>query len=123
MAALEAVTNLDYGNPDRLWAVFVRKLGLKPRSRRWGNPTLLYNAAADAGTTFPRQIGFCAKYSATAPTTNAAGDAPTGKGDICIQFKANTGVTNEYTVDVAQIDVFRCTVYTSNSVFTWAQIL
>lgn len=113
--------NLSYHNTSFLMEALLRKIGFKPQSFTGRNKTSLYDTGSDAGTTFPRLIGICAKYSATAPTTNTAADAPTGIGDICLQFKANnTGVAH---IDPTQIVVFRCTAYTNTTTFTWASIV
>lgn len=114
--------NISYHNSSLLWADFFRKLGFKPFTLPKKSKTGLRNQAADAGTTFPRLPGICAKYSATtAPTTNTVADAPSGVGDICIYYAANNigGVP----IPVASISIYRCSAFTSNSVFTWTLVL
>jgi len=114
--------NLQYGNTSFLWQTFLRKLGLKPRARQTFQSTALKNLAADPGTTFPRPIGICAKFSTTtAPTSNTAADAPTGIGDICVYFAAdNSGVAH---INPTNITIYRCTAYTNTTTFTWTSIV
>lgn len=116
-------SNMSGHNTSFLWEAFFRKLGMKPKTITCGKtPSRRYAGADDDGTTFPRQIMIMAKYSATtAPTTNTAADAPTGIGDICIYFAANTPVSNH--VAVASIDIYRCSAYTNSTTFTWSKIV
>jgi len=113
-------TNLDYGNASRAWSMFFRKLGIKARELVAKNPTKRNNATDD-GTTAPRPIGICVKYSATAPTTDASGDEPTGVGDICIHVTQNTPISNK--IVVSAIDIYLCTAYVSDTSFTWTKIV
>ncbi len=115
--------NLSYHNASQLWEMFFRKIGYKPRSRPASQPTKNRNMAADTGltATFPRPIGICAKYSATAPQSNTAADAPTGVGDICISVASNNvGLAH---ITAADITVYRSTAYVSTTSHTWAQIV
>ena len=99
-------------------------MGFKARALPVSNTTKTIGGTDDP-TTFPRSIGLCVKQSATAPTTNAAGDNPTGIGDICLQMKVASGNATSpgLRYDVAQVDVFRCTSYVNSSTFAWAQIV
>ena len=114
--------NIKYGKQSFLWEMLLRKMGFKPRSVKVSLPTGRYDCTADDGTNFPRQIALCRKYNTTtAPTTNTAADAPSGKGDICLHVKAAyAGLAH---MDPSGIDVYRCTAYTNSTTFTWAQIL
>jgi len=79
------------------------KMGIKPPGRggKGGN-----HPTAD-GTLASRQIILLTKDGV--PATNTANDAPTGLGDLCYDYTNN--------------DVYRCTAYTSGTVFTWTKIV
>lgn len=114
-------TNLQYGNASFISEMMVRKLGLHQKSIIFAQSTKTRNGAADPGTTFPRMIALCVKYSTTtAPTSNASGDQPTGVGDLCVYVAAEN--VGGYKVPVASISIYRCTAYTNTTTFTWAQI-
>ncbi len=69
------------------------------------------------GSTMPggyhRLTNIFTKVSGTAPTTNASEDDPTGVGDLCLHYNAA----------VVFQDLYRCTAYTSTSVFVWTKIV
>jgi hypothetical protein len=100
-----AGANLNYNVPQRALTKIMRVLGI------YGVVTNVKRGAGaiapgDVATTFPRQIAICEKPGV--PATNTAADEPTGIGDLCYDSSNNK--------------VYRCTVYTSGTVFTWAKI-
>lgn len=70
----------------------------------------------DPGSTMPggyhRLKNIFTKVSGTAPTTNGSEDDPTGVGDLCLYYDASLVFQGLY----------RCSVYTSDSVFSWVEI-
>lgn len=101
-------SNIQTKATDRVIQHILEKLGLKKSGTRVTIPAVgRRSGAADAGTTFPRNIAFLAMDGA--PQDSTATDAPTGVGDLCYDFTNN--------------DVYRCTAYTSGTVFTWVKIV
>lgn len=102
-------SNLSYSGTAGLWRTFFKFFGFR------ASGVIVPKQAGgtdDVGTSTTRLGNICSKTSATAPTTNSAGDAPTGLRDICVHFNASGVVQGIYV----------CTAYTSASVHTWTQI-
>jgi hypothetical protein len=101
-------SNLKYSRPQRVLQHIFRKMGLMPGPfLPRGTAGRVNSVIADAGTSATRKIGICVKAGAVA--TNQTNDQPTGVGDLCWDS------TND--------DVWRCTGYTSTTVFTWTKIV
>src|SRR3954469_8335687 len=81
-------------------------LGLKPNGLGRGA------APTASGTSTTRQIALLQKTSDTAPANSTAADAPTGLGDIVLHYTAAGVLTH----------IYRCSAYTSGTVFTYTQI-
>lgn len=114
--------NLSYHNTSRLFQVFLRRLGFKPRDVSMKPVTRLRNLVTDDGTQLLRAVGICAKFDLTTPpTTNAPADAPTGRGDLCVMFFMNNQGVAHIPL-TSNIAIYRCTAYTNSTTFTWAQI-
>lgn len=108
--------NLQYGNNISLTKLLLKALGINAPGIVIPKRTTSTKSGVnqgDLGTTFPRQIGLCMK--ASAPVNNAAGDAPTGVGDICVVDNAGRPYPT--------VTIYRCSAYVSNVNHTWAQIV
>src|SRR3954468_1230205 len=95
--------NVSCHNQHLILERILTKMGIKPAGRggKAGNhPT-------SDGTLASRQI--CLLLKVGIPATNTIADAPTGLGDLCYDSTNN--------------DVYRCTAFTSTSVFTWTKIV
>jgi hypothetical protein len=90
----------------QFWDILEKLMGRRRNSTRKLMACVNVDAATDAGTGTSRAIQVLAK--AGAPATNTAADAPTGRGDLC--------------VDVTNSDVYVCTAYTNTTTFTWTKV-
>jgi len=108
-------TNLKYKSQSGIWGQILKQWGVcvKPMVGKRRMRSTLDGTAwdqTDDGTTAPRKCMVFSKASATAPTTNAAADSPSGLGDLCLHDNSGT------------LAVYVCTAFVSSSSFTWTKI-
>lgn len=105
--------NLSYKGGSHAWAKVFRYLGIPHMGVKVHRHAVRRNAVADDGTAAVRSVNVCEKISNTAPSTNTAGDGPTGFGDFCLHYNA-AGVYQA---------VYLCTSFTTaDTTFTWTKI-
>src|SRR5258706_14564600 len=94
--------NVSFHNQHLVLERILTKMGIKPAGRggkAGDKPT-------SDGTQASRQI--CLMTKNGVPATNVTADSPTGLGDLCY--------------DATNNDVYRCTAFTSGTIFTWTKI-
>ena len=99
-------TNISIHPVRRFWTFLEQLMGRRKGTMKRSMACVNVDTATDAGTGTSRAIQGLAK--AGAPATNTAADAPSGRGDICI--------------DTTNSDVYVCTAYTNTTTFTWTKV-
>lgn len=102
-------TNFDIRNPSQALRLILRKMGIQSEGKALHVRQQTAHTHITTGTdgTASRQIAIGVK--AGVPATNTVADAPTGLGDLCYDSTNN--------------DVYRVTVYTNTTTFTWTKIV